>query len=162
MFVAADGTNYETANSYASVSYANDYFSLRLNSAWTGSDSVKQAALIKATDYIEQTYSQRFIGVIGNLPQLLSWPRYVPYAPIESDEIPEGVKKATCELALEALTGNLNPVIDRSVQKRIKKIDVIEYEYSEGDTQTPLRPAVIGYLQPLLKGSGFNRNVVRV
>lgn len=160
-FVAADGTNYETANSYASVEYANSYFSLRGNNAWTGTDQQKQVALIKATDYIEQTYGQQFIGVVENFPQALSWPRYSAGV-YDTDEIPEPLKKATCELALEALTANLNPIVDRSVQKRIKKVDVIEYEYSSDNPAPPLRPAVIGYLSSLLAFSGLNRKVVRV
>lgn len=157
-FVPADGTNTETANAYCSVEYADEYHDLRGNTLWTGSETVKQAAIIKATDYIEQVYSQRFIGTYSGVG--LSWPRY-NLSQYTSETIPETLKKATCELALEALTGDLNPATGGSQNVIREKVDVIEIEYDKAITSKS-RPAVSGYLSSLLCGSVYNRQVVRV
>jgi hypothetical protein len=160
MFIASDGVNYEIANSYVDLEYADAYHAVRGNSLWTGTDEQKQAALIKATDYIEQVYGQRFIA-FGYSDSLLAWPRY-DLMTYENLGIPENLKKAVSELALEALSNDLNPVINPVAAVKREKVDVLETEYFEAKADKPLRPAVIGYLLPLLSGTSFNRKVVRV
>ncbi|MCE6993058.1 DnaT-like ssDNA-binding protein [Dyadobacter sp. CY323] len=157
-FVPATGSNSDTANSYCDVAYADAYHTLRGNTLWTGTEPQKQAALIKATDYIEQVYSQRFIGIYSGVG--LAWPRsnLSQYA---SDVIPDNLKKATCELALEALAGDLNPATGGSQNVIREKVDVIEIEYDKAITSKS-RPAVTGYLSSLISGSALNRPVVRV
>ena len=142
------------------MAYANDYHSLRGNSSWAGSDGVKQQAIIKATDYIEQTFARRWTGN-STVNSLLSWPRYgAPY--YNSNIIPEGLKKATAELALEALTGQLNPNIAPNQIVKREKVDIIDTEYVTSGPQYIVRPAVTGLLAGLLTGSAFNIPVVRV
>jgi hypothetical protein len=159
-FVAATGTNYEDANSLVSVEYANDYHTLRGNTSWTGLDAIKQAALIKATDYIEQVYAGRWLGEIERT-EGLSWPRYGA-ALYEYNVIPEPLKKAVCELALEALSGDLNPVISPDASVKREKVDVLETEYFEPKRNYKIRPVVSGLLAPLLRGSAFNVPLGRV
>ena len=160
MFVAADGLNYDEANSFASVEFADLFFSLRGNEFWAeATTNQKEVALVKATDYIEQVYGQNWIGSNYRMTGL-SWPRcYSVYA---EDVLPENLKKATCELALTALTTELNPTITRERAVKREKVDVIEVEYSDTGTMPTIYPAVIGYLSSLLSGSTFNRKVVRV
>ena len=159
MFIPATGDNSDVANSYVDVAYADAYHDLRGNALWAGSDAVKQAALVRATDYLEQGYVGRFIGIQLTVPGL-SWPRYV--MPHNIDGIPENLKKATCELALEAFSKPLNPVTggDRAVIR--EKVDVVEVEYSDKGIERTSRPAVVGYLSALISGSALNRPVVRV
>lgn len=106
-FVVEDGTGLPGANSYAAVAYADAYFLERNQSAWTGTPTQKEAALILATDYIEGRFWSRFAGVQLTETQSLSWPRTgTAYA---SDAIPTPLVKATCEYALRALTSPLAP-----------------------------------------------------
>lgn len=156
-FTPATGSNSDVANSYLDVAYADAYFADRGVTAWTGIDSVKQAALIRATDFIEQAYGQSWVGrAVG---EGLSWPRY--FVAYNDDVIPNDLRKATCELALEALAGALNPVSGGSQNVIRKKVDVIEVEYDKAVTARR-RPAVDGYLRSLLSSSVYNRPVVRV
>ncbi|TGE04632.1 DnaT-like ssDNA-binding protein [Hymenobacter fodinae] len=159
MFIAATGLNGDEANALISVDYADDYHSLRGNGSWTGDDVVKQAAIVRATDYIEQVYGPRFVG--KTIPStLLSWPRYsLAY---DSTTIPDALKRAVAELALDALSGNLNPNIGSTPQVKRKKVDVLETEFFEARQRPTIRPAVSGYLAPLLASNGLNVPVVRV
>lgn len=63
------------ADSYAGTSEADAYFSARGVSAWTGSTSVKEAALRVATSYLDNAYRERWIGLTSTQTQSLSWPR---------------------------------------------------------------------------------------
>tara|TARA_B100000686_G_C16738759_1_gene945273 strand:+ start:308 stop:790 length:483 start_codon:yes stop_codon:yes gene_type:complete len=158
-FAVEDGSIVTGANSYVTVAYADDYNTDRGNSDWTGSDAVKQAALIKATDYIEQEYAERFKGALVSDTQPLSWPRDGFIEP-NYNEIPDKLKQAVCVLALEALANDLNPVLDRAVKR--EKVDVIEIEYMDNARESKSRPAINGLLRPLLNGSRYNVPVVRV
>jgi len=162
-FIPADGDNFETANSYCDVAYADDYHSLRGNDAWgVATTAKKQAALIKASDFIDQKYSGRFYGD-GMTLSGLGWPRS-GLSPVYADDvIPDGIKKACCELALEALKGALSPNIAPTGTVKRKKIDVLETEYFAPTAMTTVRPAVDAYMRGfLLPSSCFNVPVVRV
>lgn len=103
-FTPEDGTCIEDANSFVLLAFANDYFQTRGIVAWTGSDTVKEQALIKATDYIEKVYYGRFKGEQKSTTQGLSFPRVMT----GFGEMPLNLLKATCEYALRAL---LNPLL---------------------------------------------------
>lgn len=107
-FVVEDGTGVAGSNSYASLTFANDYFSERAVAGWIGDDATKQAALIRATDYIEARYGYRFIGDQVATGQSLSWPR-TSAGDYTSAEIPMKLQRATCEYAMRALTAALAP-----------------------------------------------------
>lgn len=114
-FTVEDGTGVADANSYAALDFANDYFTERAVAGWTGADDVKQAALIRATDYIEGRFGQRFIGDKVDAAQSLSWPR-TDAGDYGEDEVPIKLQRATCEYALRALTAALapDPLVDDS------------------------------------------------
>lgn len=101
-FIAEDGTGLANANSLATVEYADTYFGDRAITAWTGMTSAKQAALIKATDYIESRFARRFKEDKLVETQALSFPR-------TCYDMPDNVKRATCEYALRALKTDLAP-----------------------------------------------------
>ena len=57
MLIVEDGTGLANANAYVSVEFADEYFSARGNQTWVGLGSAdKEAAIIKATDYLEAVY----------------------------------------------------------------------------------------------------------
>lgn len=111
--IVEDGSGMTTSESFASVSDADTYHSNRGNSAWTGSDSVKEIALRKATDFMEGRYGLRWRGRKHLRLQALSWPRDMAYDSdgyyVQTATIPAVVKNACAELAMRALTAVLNP-----------------------------------------------------
>jgi hypothetical protein len=64
-FIIEDGSGVEGANSYMSIGAVATYLTERgRNTAWdAATTAVKQAALIEATDYIEQRFGRRFRGM---------------------------------------------------------------------------------------------------
>lgn len=92
-----------TANSYVSVSEADDYFAAHLDSNfWPTSLKEKQAALVMATNRID---AETFQGRRTELTQSLQWPRSYVVARdfIDTDIIPRELKIATFEMALHYL-----------------------------------------------------------
>lgn len=145
-FVAEDGTGLEDANSLCDLAFANEYFSDRGITAWTGSDAVKQQKLIQATDYVETRWSRRFKGCrqFPDTPQALSFPRTdIDY----DDTVPPAIKKAVAEYALRAIAGALAPdptvdVTGLQVQASRRKVGPIETEttYKEGGIVSLFKP----------------------
>ena len=160
-FTVEDGSIVSGANSYLSVADADTYHSDRGNAAWTGTTAVKQAALIKATDYIEQKYAGRWQGSYTDDDQELEWPRSGLCYPDE-DVIPKELKNAVAILALEALSDDLNPALDRGGAIKREKVDVIETEYMSWAPSVTARPAVDGLLRRFMAGSAINVPLVRV
>jgi len=109
------------SNSYASVADGTTYFEGHPNEVtWTGaaSDDARGRALIMATARIDQ---EDFVGqskrpLAGSettsATQALKWPRIGAVNAegwtIDDDIVPEPVKKATMELALEILSGGVS------------------------------------------------------
>jgi len=104
-----------TADSYVSLVEATAYASA-MGLAWTGSDTVKEAALRRATQYVDRYY--RFRGEKAEATQALQWPRTsasLDGYDLDSDVIPRPVKDAVCELASRGLSGALYADVDASV-----------------------------------------------
>jgi hypothetical protein len=163
-FTVEDGTGVTDANSLCSVSFADAYFAERGVVAWTGSSTVKEQALVKATDYIETRFAARFKGEVADAEQALSWPRINAGA---DDIVPIAVRKAASEYASRALTAVLapDPVMDetgRSLQSKTEKVGPIleSTVYSESTSVQMFKPypAADALLRPYLK---YNGGVVR-
>jgi hypothetical protein len=162
-FTVEDGTGVAEANSYATIEDANGYFAERSIAAWTGTDELKQSYLIRATDYIEGRFGQRFRGEaeFPNVPQGLSFPRIG----IDGQEgVPLCLKRATFEYALRAATGALAPdpayeTNGMTLASKRTKVGPIEtelaYKQSSGAVPPAFRPypAADMLLRPLLKPS---------
>jgi len=103
IIVVEDGTGLENANSYASVAEADGYWTVRGNVSWTGSETEKETALIKATDYIDLRWAGLLRGFRSTEEQSLEFPRTV-FLPV-----PLKLKAACFEYALRALTAELAP-----------------------------------------------------
>ena len=142
-FVVEDGSAKADATSYVSVTDADGYFADRGNTAWTGTNAVKQAALVKATDYIEGRFGRRFIGSKKTTTQALAWPR-TGAADFADNEVPALLCRACCEYAVRALVAELapDPEVDAgglTVVVTKKKVGPIETEYAAqtGASSTP-------------------------
>ena len=116
-FLAEDGTGLEGANSYVDVAFVDTYQGDRGRTDWGEATTPdKQAALIRATDYIEYRFGRKFRGTRQSQSQGLEWPRISAFdnddflynGPL--DDVPRQLQKATAEYALIALRqGELAP-----------------------------------------------------
>ncbi len=160
--VVEDGTGLATAESYISVADADTRHSNLGNTAWTGTTAVKEAALRKATEYIEQRYRLRWKGVRVISTQALSWPRTAAMVDgYESgyNSVPTEIANACADLALKSLSETLNADQTRAVIR--EKVGPLETEYSEFSPQANRYPAIDGMLAAYLKGSPAQAMLVR-
>lgn len=131
--IVEDGTGLSTADSYASVSFADDFHLSRDNQVWgTLSQSRKESLMRQATDYITYIFGNIFIGQKAYVGQSLVWPRYraIPFNGVYllSLGVPKAIKEATAELALAAQSGPLTPNQESRSKKRVK-VGPIDIEY---------------------------------
>lgn len=111
-FVVEDGTGLSNANSYTSLDYADDYFALRGNPTdWLNADETdKKAALVYATQWVDATY--KWWSYLYKETQALGFPRNNFYDSegrlIAAGTVPDKLKQAVCEMALEHLKESLN------------------------------------------------------
>lgn len=161
--VVEDGTGKSDANAFVSVADADARHTLLGNSAWTGDATVKEAAIARATVYMEQAYRTRWVGLRAHEDQALSWPRVIEQEVdgwwIDSDVLPVAIANACADLALRALSDDLNADLTRAVVR--KKIGPLETEYDRASPQSKRFRAVDMALSPYLKGSGANAALVR-
>ena len=131
--VVEDGTGLSNANAYVSVAAADTYFSDLNNASWTGSTAVKEAAIRKATKYLDATYN--WIGTILSTTQALNWPRTGvtdSQGRDLEDQVPQAVVDACCELALLSFTDDLVNVTSNSDYIKREKVGELEVEYADG------------------------------
>ena len=113
--IVEDGSGLDDAESYVSVSDAGAYCTNHGLTAWTGADSVKEAALRNATQYIDTTYN--FRSAKSYQYQALEFPRQM--WDWELDPLMTRLRSATVELAVNALTESLFADVESSVVTRV-------------------------------------------
>lgn len=104
-FVLEDGAARHDANSYADPDFAREYASERHRPILLAlTEEQLNAALVRATDYIDGRWAQTFIGTRKTSTQALAWPRDYAYDErgILITVIPTQLKKATVEMAERA------------------------------------------------------------
>lgn len=138
-FTLEDGTGLEDSNALISVAFADEYHTDRGNTGWTGATGVKEAAIIRATDYLCNRFT--FLGDKYNEDQALEFPRV--YEDEEEAEMPVKMQQAVAEYALRALSAALapDPTTDdtggRVTMKR-EKVGPIEEETHYSDSSVSL------------------------
>jgi len=161
--VVEDGTKPSGANSYISEANCKIYLDLRGLTEW-GLESTenKQASLIRATDYLESNFKNRWQGFKTSSDQSLSFPRYDVYDEdgyyFSETEIPQELIDAQCLLANKAiLDGELvlltqDVTQDNLINSKKRKVSDIETEtvYFESLSGTYYKN-VISLLRPLFK-----------
>lgn len=150
---------------YGTLPGALAYHQARGNAAWasTGDDEAKQAALLRGSVWVDNTYRSRFSGrKTGGRSQEREWPRTdatdAAGDDIDADEVPTEIEEATYEAALRELTkpGSLAPDFNGSklVKSERKKIGQIEKEteYVEASARAsiPVFALIDGILASLL------------
>jgi len=103
--IVEDGTGISTAQSYASAADATTYHTAHGNAAWTGADPVKEAALVRATAWLDDAFYHRWPSIKLLNTQALEFPRL---GAIDADgyalaPVPAGLKTALYEAALVEL-----------------------------------------------------------
>ena len=147
------------ADFYGTVADADAYHLARANTAWTGTTEAKEAALTRASAYIDGLGTKlpttecvlAFPGKkAGGRAQALQWPRMDAAdregETIPADEVPREVENATYEAALRELLkpGSLNPDYVATMAVKKAKVGPLETEFfgpAEGDQQ-PNKPFV--------------------
>lgn len=165
-----DGTAKDDAESYLSVTDANTYHSARSNAAWTGADAVKEAALRKATAFLDGRFRERFKGRRRTKDQALAWPRVnvvdADGFDVASNAIPTALKHACAEAALLVIAGtDLTPVLEHGGAVQAESVQV--GPISESKTYRASAPALARYtklddlLGGLLKTAGVSGYIER-
>lgn len=160
--VVENGTGLSTAESYISVADASTRHTNFGNTAWTGSDAVKEAALRQATAYMLQAYRLRWQGLRKTVGQALDWPRYdvlVDGFAVDTESVPAEVKNACADLAVKALAGVLNDDLTRTVIR--EKVGPLETEYSAHSPEAKRYRAMDMALAPYLSRSSAMALLVR-
>ena len=160
--VTDNGTGQATAESYASVAYADARHTAFGNTAWTGTDAVKEQALRRATAYMTQAYRGRWTGNRTTAAQALDWPRWgvmLEGFPVASNAIPADIANACADLALKALADDLAPDLTRAIIR--EKVGPLETEYSAYSSQATSYRAVDMALAAYLMGSSAMATLVR-
>jgi len=157
--IVEDGTGLENANTYISLTYADTYHSELGNADWTGADQAdKEAALLRATQYIDGKHGRRWVGRKKTAEQGLDWPRFGAF---DSDgwqlfEVPDEVGKATAEAALLVIQGEeLTPSLDRGGRVISETVGPISTTYADGAPATPTHTVVTYLLSRVLKPAGI-------
>lgn len=167
--VVEDGTGLVNANAYVDVAFADAYHRERCSDGWRGPTSKKEAAIIRATEWIDLTFD--FVGDRVNQgdpngstsPQALAWPRAGVFHAdgffVQDDEVPEAVKRATAEAALAALTVDFFPTVEGGREslrtERVGRVSVTSDFGGGGPDAQPSVTAASAILRPLSVGGGF-------
>jgi len=159
--VVEDGSVVANANSYVTTAEL-EAFALARQYTLPVDSSDKNALIIKAADYTE-AFRKRFQGVKTTSAQPLQWPRvgvYVDGFAIVSTTIPNDLKFAQMQAAIEYNTTDMLPATGANIKR--EKVDVIEIEYQDGDGSltAPSFPKVDQYLDALLKAGGIGTMLV--
>jgi len=143
------------SNSYGTLAEADAYFAARVQNNWDGSDSHKEMALIRAAQYLDNSYRGRWKGQRVFLEQALAWPRaWITDSDgydVSSAAIPRQIKYAQFEAAYLIANGTiLETTIDRAVKR--EQVGQLSVEYMDGASAIAQYPQITGWLTDLVTG----------
>ncbi len=167
------------ANSFVSEAEMTAYCDARLNATiWTDA-AAQLPALVEATRELSLLL---YVGSRTDSTQALSWPRvYAPdpdapwieqigdalLAYFADDEVPQRVKDATCELALQFLLAGTTDLASADPNQGVvrKKVDVLETEWASPQSRASglsRFPRVLALVGPMLETTGGGLTLERV
>jgi hypothetical protein len=165
MLIVEDGSGMTNADAFISVAFADEYHTAMGNPTWTGEDTLKEAAIRRATAFLSNSYQWQGYKRQGR-PQSLAWPR-VDVVDREGwgvafDAVPIEIQKATAEIALRELVspGSMNPDFLATDQVKREKVGQLEVEYLNANTSAqsarPVLLIVQDIIGPLLRAGAGN------
>lgn len=148
-----------TSNSFVSVAEMTTYCEGRLNASVWVATPAQEPALVEATRELAML---EWLGLTVTDTQALPWPRqYVvnPESPnglyFATTEIPQRIKDATCELALQFLKAGTTDIAAASTTDGVieKTVDVLTTRWADPRAQKQgikRYPSVYRFIRPLL------------
>ncbi len=155
--VVEDGSIISGADSYISTADFTAYAAARSYTLIAGAETL----LIQAMDYLE---SLKYKGVKSTISQPLQWPRinvYIDGYYFPSNEIPQDLIDAQCEVAMAIDAGN-GPLADVARQTIREKVGPLDVEYAPGSAPYVINKKIQNKLWKLLAGGGNGSNVINV
>lgn len=163
-FVVEDGTGKVDASSYASIAQMLNYWSARNVDLSDTEAEALQAALIKATQYVDTRWAGHWKGIIATSGQVLAWPRKgardADLRLLAPDAVPTKLVQAICEYAKRALTAELvpDPKLDPNIVQQTKTVGPVSTSttYAGGATVETIKayPAADMLIAGLVHGVG--------
>lgn len=104
-FVVEDGTGVSNANAYISVAFYRAYFADRGRDVSAQTDQQVQGFIVRATDFVESRFGQRYQGTRKTLTQALGMPRTgmtLDGVTLSSDAVPSMFSMGIAEYAFRA------------------------------------------------------------
>jgi hypothetical protein len=150
-----DGSVVIGANAYASVEFVDEYQSDRMNEVWSNTPiEQKEAAIVKATTYLDMFYGARLLGMRESSEQYLYWPRIgvVDEFGNTIEGVPIRVKRAVAELAPDALSTALLADLARGGRVSATSVGPVSIQYEKGAPSITRRPRIDALMQPFLIG----------
>ena len=150
-----DGTGIALADSFATVAELTTFATAR-GLTIGATDAANEILLRKAADYLDGMES-RFKGFRATTTQRLVYPRmgvWLYREELGATEIPDALKNAQCQLAVEVFTKDIRP--DGATSEVIReKVGPLETEYtSRGSTNSqPSYNKFLDFLHPLILSS---------
>ncbi|WP_426314534.1 DnaT-like ssDNA-binding protein [Methylobacterium fujisawaense] len=146
--VVEDGRGRPDAESYASVEAADAYHAARGNTAWAGDQAVKEAALRRGTEYLDDLYRTRWLGRPAVPGQGLCWPRACAWTSdgfLPADAIPTALVRACCEAALREIQnpGGLTPDIFPGERVVSEAVGPLKVDYAAVRAPTDVLPVIV-------------------
>lgn len=161
--IVEDGSRVPGATSYADIATVDAYHAARCNADWTGTDAVKEAAILRAMDYL---YGLPWRGQKASEAQALDWPRsWIEdkdgYA-VSAYAVPAQVVHALCEVALRELQSPGSTMPDLGRDDMLNSLEVAGAVKMTWATGAPTRTDITvikTILRGLIRSSGGTRLV---
>ena len=168
-FTVEDGTGVTDANAYITILGSEAYWAERGDTVWAAlNDSQQQAAIIKATDYIDSRFGPRFKGTKLVTTQGLMFPRADLYDEdgeeiLYDNGLPRPFLNAVCEYAYRAHSADLwnEPELNRKGRLVVERSKVgpieedLRYVFNRDVSQIKPVPGADRLLQKYCIPSGY-------
>jgi len=144
-----------SADTYGTLAEANTYWAARQTAAWGSSDTIKEQALIKAAQFLDNVYRGKWKGQKVSSTQARAWPRsWVEDSEgysVDGNAIPQQVKNAQFEAAKIIAGGTeLETTIKRATKR--EQVGSLMVEYMDGAALKEQYPQITNWLSDLVTG----------
>lgn len=122
----------------------------------TGSDALKEAALIRGSQALDGLYASKWPGIRSSQDQGLDWPRYDAFDQdgYTLSGVPTAIVNAACEAALSELVsaGSLTAASTNGVKR--EKVGPLETEYFSSSGSSTVYKTINSALSRIIRSTG--------